>query len=65
MTFDLDERIQAQIRAAALRHRLTLGELAVRAFTRELQFLERRPIKRLKKGLRRGRPMRRPSRPTD
>jgi hypothetical protein len=62
MSFDLSVDMQQQIRTAAHLHRLTLGELAERAFRRELQFLARRPIKRLKPGLRKGRPIKRPSR---
>lgn len=60
MSFDLPADLQAAIRAACLLHRLTTGEIAERAFRRELAFLMRRPIKRLKPGLRRGRPIKRP-----
>lgn len=62
MSFDLPVELIDQIKTTAHAYRMTLGKLAERAFAREIAFLGRRPPKRIKPGLRKGRPLKLPSR---
>lgn len=62
MTFELPADLIAELRSLALAQRKTLNEIGLRALRKQATYMRSHPPKRLKPGLRRGRPPTRPSR---